>query len=232
MRKRIGQAVFVLVCVMTLVEATTSSAWYDETHVAIAKRAGYSKWFNAAAPDVAKLKLGAVEGHNHFVNNPPGRIITPDMVLAQVAKYDTLDPQGHLYGAILAALRNYLQQSALEAYAENHLAYCAHYVGDLSMPLHNTVYNEYNERYHTVTDGIINDKVLSNLQKIRIYAIRIESQHDLAAEVARIANLSMQLGYRLEAEKRLLSKEEAFRQISHSASLLKAILAYTAKLKP
>jgi hypothetical protein len=232
MRKRIWQVVFTLVCWMTMVEVTTSSAWYDETHVAIAQRAGYSKWFNAAAPDVAKLKLGDVEGHNHFVNNPPGRIITADMVRAQIARYDTIDPQGHLYGAILAALRNYLQRSALGAYAESNLAYCAHYVGDLSMPLHNTFYNDYNETYHTLTDGIINDEVLSNLERIRIYPIRIESRQDLAVEVARIANLSMRLGYQLEAAKRILTKDEAYRQIGHSASLLKAILAYTAKLKP
>jgi hypothetical protein len=159
MRKCPWQAVFVIVCLMTIAGPTTSSAWYDETHVAIAKRAGYAKWFNAAAADVAKLKLGAVEGHNHFVNNPPGRIITAGMVLAQVARYDTVDPQGHLYGAILASLRNYLQVSGQGVYAENHLAYCVHYVGDLSMPLHQTVYDDYNEKYHNDTDGIINDEV-------------------------------------------------------------------------
>ena len=232
MRKRPWQAVFVIVCLVTIVGPTTSSAWYDETHVAIAKRAGYLKWFNAAAADVAKLKLGAVEGHNHFVNNPPGRTITASMVLAQVARYDTVDPQGHLYGAILASLRNYLQVSGQGAYAENHLAYCAHYVGDLSMPLHQTVYDDYNEKYHNDTDGIINPEVLSNLEKIRIYPISINSEEALIRQIVRIANLSMRLGYQLEAEKRLITREEAYRQIGHSASLLKAILAYAAKLKP
>ena len=32
-----------------------SHAWFDETHLAIPKAAGYSKWYNAAAADVAKL---------------------------------------------------------------------------------------------------------------------------------------------------------------------------------
>jgi hypothetical protein len=232
MRKRPWQAVFVLVCSIITAEATPSSAWYDETHVAIAKRAGYLKWFNAAAADVAKVKLSAVEGDNHFVNNPPGRIITADMVRAQIAMYDTIDRQGHLYGAILASLRNYLQLSGQGAYGQNHLAYCAHYVGDLSMPLHQTLYDDYNEKYHNDTDGIINAEVLSNLEKIRIYPISINSEEALIREIARIANLSMKLGYQLEDEKRLLTKDEAYRQIGHSASLLKAILAYTAKLKP
>ena len=45
-------------------------------------------------------------------------------------------------------------------------------------------------------------------------------------EIARIANLSMKLGYQLEKENRMLTKEEAFVQLGHSASLLKAILEY------
>jgi hypothetical protein len=58
----------------------TSSAWFDETHLAIAKVAGYQKWFNAAGPDVAKMKMGDKEGHNHFVNNPKGTVVTPEMI--------------------------------------------------------------------------------------------------------------------------------------------------------
>lgn len=44
---------------------TVSFAWFDETHLVIAKAAGYSKWYNAAAADVAKGKLGNLEGPNH-----------------------------------------------------------------------------------------------------------------------------------------------------------------------
>jgi hypothetical protein len=40
-----------------------SSAWFHETHLVIAKVAGYQKWFNAAGPDVAKMKMGDKEGH-------------------------------------------------------------------------------------------------------------------------------------------------------------------------
>ena len=47
-------------------------AWFDETHVAVAKVAGYSKWFNACGPDMIKVKMGKREGHNHYVNNPQG----------------------------------------------------------------------------------------------------------------------------------------------------------------
>ncbi len=49
---------------------------------------------------------------------------------------------------------------------------------------------------------------------------------DLAKEIARIANLSLKLGYRLEKQERMLSRQEAFEQLSHSASLFRAILTF------
>ncbi len=115
-------------------------------------------------------------------------------------------------------------------YGEYHLAFCSHYVGDLSQPLHNTVYNSYNRKYHGTTDGIINDEVLDNIDKIKIYHIKIESEKDLANEIARIANLSIEKGYQIQDENRLLTKEEAYEQISHSASLFKAILRYVEEI--
>jgi len=56
--------------------------------------------------------------------------------------------------------------------------------------------------------------------------VGIASEEEFAKEIARIANLSMALGYKLEDENRILTKEEAYQQIGHSASLFKAILEY------
>jgi hypothetical protein len=110
------------------------------------------------------------------------------------------------------------------------LAFCAHYVSDLSQPLHNTAYDTFNWMHHKEIDGIINDEVLDNLDKIKIYPIKIESEEDLAKEISKIANGAKQLGYKLEEENRLLTKDEAHRQISRSASLFRAILDYVSKL--
>ena len=33
-------------------------AWFDETHIAVAKVAGYFKWFNACGQDLIKQKMG------------------------------------------------------------------------------------------------------------------------------------------------------------------------------
>ena len=76
-------------------------AWHDETHLAIAKAAGYEKWYNAAGADITKIKAGDVEKKNHYVNNSPRTIVTTVMALDQITSYN--DPgniNGHLYGAI------------------------------------------------------------------------------------------------------------------------------------
>lgn len=223
---------FVCLVVVTFVIITSPNhtyAWHDETHIAIAKASGYHKWFNATGADMAKLKAGKTESHNHYVNNPKGTVVTPEMVLAQVAKYNQIDENGHLYGAIIGSLRDYIRDKQEGKYGEYHLGFCAHYVGDLSQPLHNTLYNAFNRKYHQTIDGIINDEVLDNPQRIKLYLITIASEEALAREVACIANLSMKLGYKIEAENRLLTKGEAYTQISHSASLFKAILEFVKK---
>lgn len=205
-------------------------AWHDQTHLAIAKAAGYHKWFNAAGADMIKVKAGWIESMNHAVNNPRGTTVTKERVLGQVDRYDKPgDGQGRLYGAIIASIRNYLAAKKRGKYGEYHLAFAAHYIGDLSQPLHNTLYNTYNRKHHAGTDNVINLEVMDHLERIRIYDIQIRSEVDLAREIARIADLSIALGYRLEDEKRLLTKGEAFRQISHSASLFRAVLKYVGK---
>jgi hypothetical protein len=223
---------FWVVLVLLLVVAPTerlSFAWFDETHLAIAKVAGYHKWYNAAGADIAKLKMGDKEGHNHFVNNPRGTIVTPEMVLSQVDKYNQYDPSGHLYGAIIASIRGYVDLKKKGRYAEYHLAYASHYIGDLSQSLHHTLYNDFNRRYHSKMDGVVNDEVLDNLGRIDAYPIEIKAEQELVREIARIANLSLLLGYKLEDEDRLLTREEAYQQLSHSTSLMKAVLEYLGK---
>jgi S1/P1 nuclease len=204
----------------------TALSWNDETHIAIAKAAGYKKWYHAAGADMVKLKLGRAEAQNHYVNNPPNTIITPQMVMAQVDHYNRIDGIGHLYGAIIHALRDYEEAVQAGRYGAYYLSFCAHYVGDLTQPLHHISYTAFNEKYHRKFDGIINHDVLEHIEKIKIYPIRIASEKDLAKEIARIANLAMKLVERLESENRMLTKQEAYEQISHSASLFGGILDF------
>ena len=82
--------------ILFLLTPNHSHAWHDETHLAIAKGAGYQKWYNAAGADIARIKAGDKEGHNHYANNPPNTVVTPEMVLAQVNHYN--DPTDGVIG--------------------------------------------------------------------------------------------------------------------------------------
>ena len=55
-------------------------------------------------------------------------------------------------------------------------------------------------------------------------------EKDLAKEIARIANDARELGRKLRKENRDMTKEEAYRQLGHSASFLKAILVYVGQI--
>jgi len=88
--RRFNILTLLILFLFPLLFPNASEAWFDETHVAVAKVAGYSKWFNAVGPDMIKEKMGNREGHNPFVNNPRGTIISPEMLSAQAEKYTKL----------------------------------------------------------------------------------------------------------------------------------------------
>jgi hypothetical protein len=231
-KKRLFARTSAIIFLLALSYASTVFGWHDETHLAVAKAAGYYKWYNAACADITKIKAGPIEGNNHYFNNIQHVKITPGLVLEQVKRYnDPKDTGGHLYGAIIASLSAYVEATEKGKYAEYHLAFCAHYIGDLSQPFHNIPYDNFNKIHHTVNDGIVEDEVLEKIEKIKayMYPIKLRPNHlekDLAKEIARIANHTRKLGYKLKKEDRDLTKKEAYRQLGHSASLLKAVLKY------
>jgi len=214
---------------LTLLLAGTSFGWHDRTHLAIAKAAGYANWYNAGGADMAKLKAGQTEGTNHWFNNTADVEVTEAMVMDQVNRYNKAsDTEGHLYGAIIASLRNYMKDRQGGKYAGYHMAFCAHYIGDLSMPLHNVPYDDFNEQHHNTNDGIVELSVLNSIGLIQrnIYLIVIHNEHDLAREIARIANIARSLALKMKREGRDMTKDEAYAELAHSASLLKAVLTY------
>ncbi|MDD3249564.1 MAG: hypothetical protein GX874_11470 [Smithella sp.] len=216
-----------------LLFAAQAWAWHDKTHLMIAKAAGRTSWYNAAGPDLAKIKAGNIEEYNHWYNNNAEAEVTVMMVMDQVGRYNQrnklMDSEGHVYGAIIASLRAYNKAVQSGKYAEYHLDYCVHYIGDLSQPLHNIPYDDYNKKWHRATDGVVENTIWNEADRItaQMYEIRLSAENleaDLAREIARIANISRRLGYRLRAEKRGMTREEAFEQMGHSASLIRAVL--------
>ncbi len=208
---------------------SVSYSWHDQTHMAVATAAGYKKAYLLVGPDIAKLKAGNTENFNHWCNNDEDEIVTKERVMNQIDKYNSTDSgeeKGHIYGAIIGAILAYQKDKSEGKYAEYHLGYLGHYVGDLSMPLHNTAYNDFNKNNHRTNDGIIEDEIANNIDKIIVTEIKINSIDDIAEEIVKIANDAKQLGYRMQRENRNMTKEEAYAQISKSASLYRGILRY------
>lgn len=229
----------VVIILCALLFAADASAWHDRTHLSICRAAGLDIWYHCAGPDIAKIKAGNVESYNHWFNNNAEAEVTPQMVLSQVKRYNRTfgEAEGHLYGAIIASLRDYEKTLQAGKYALYHLVYCAHYISDLSMPLHNIAYDDFNKEYHQANDGIVEDTIFDEPENIvkNMYPIKLSQDNfeaDLAREIARIANTSRMLGYRMRAGKRNMTKEEAHVQLGHSASLLRAVLQHYGKIPP
>lgn len=224
-------SILVLLCPIAL-PITMAQAWHDETHLAIAKAAGYKKWYNAAGADIAKIKAGVAEERNHYSENQGMEYVTPERVMEQINRYNAADDAaGHLYGAIIASVRAYAKSKKEGKYPQYHLAYCGHYLGDLSQPQHNAALNGSIKDSHAINDGVVESEALQRINTIakKMYPVTLHADHfeaDLAKEIARIANLSRKLNDELLKDNRTLSPEEAYRQLGHSASLFRAVLDY------
>jgi hypothetical protein len=113
-------------------------------------------------------------------------------------------------------------------YARYPLVFCAHYIGDLSMPLHNTPYDDFNKARHSINDGTIESSVRNNIGYIqrKLTPISINSESDLAREVSAVAESGRQLGLKMRKENRDMTVDEAYIQVIRSASLFRAVLAF------
>ncbi|MGA7827403.1 MAG: hypothetical protein WCA04_07080 [Geobacteraceae bacterium] len=230
--------------------ATQALAWHDATHMAVVKAAGLDNYvYLAVGADMAKEKAGRVESQNHYNNTPRGVTITPEMVLAQVGDYNKPgDTDGHLYGAIIAALNDYMLKGARGKYARYPFGYAEHYLGDLSMPFHNIAYDSFNKKNHAANDGIVENtgpeneateakvarlaaeirKRMKNLPPIQLSTDVSGFDRDLAVQIAAIANKASALGYAMEdatPQRTRLTEEEAYQQLAQSAQLLQAVAA-------
>jgi hypothetical protein len=217
-------------------------AWHDATHMAVAKAAGLDNYsYLAVGADMAKEKAGDREQHNHWCNIPRGTVVTAKMVLDQVSAHGTPDKDGHLYGAIIASLNRYRAARGSGKYANYPLGYAIHYLGDLSMPFHNTVH--VGHEMHVANDGIvegdeaegtdrriarISSEIRKRVQNVSLPKVKEVGEEEfneaLAAEIARLANESMALGYgMLDQGRGRMTEEQAYSQLAKSASLLKAV---------
>lgn len=237
--------VFVLIVLVILVSPLLM-AWNDATHMAIARAAGLENIaYLAIAADTAKVKAGDSEGPNHYVNADKGTLITPDIVMGQIRLYDKAgDPNGHLYGAIMASLNLCLLTNADKKTIRYPFGYLMHYIGDLSMPLHNTVYNDFNKIHHGINDRVVEGsedeametkiarisgeikKRMRTLPPLTLSTDITRFYREVAAQISIVANRASELGYAMQEavpQRTVMSQDEAYLQLAQSARLLKAI---------
>ena len=254
MNNNFFKIIYLLTSMFILCATSAAFGWHDKTHMAVSKAAGHEQWYNSAGPDVTKTKAGEKEGKKHYCGNhaitegDKVHEVTADIVLNQVKfnLYDNcIDDEGHLYGAIVASLNKYIESKREEKksgkYAGYHLAFCAHYIGDLSMPLHNVPhgkdkkgpYGKFNQEHHTENDAIVenNDldqitlQIIGRMDKYKIK--KITDEHALCQEIAKIATKARNLACSMVKDKeRTITADEAYEQLAQSAALLQAVLEY------
>jgi hypothetical protein len=236
---------------LSLFLAPPALAWHDATHMAVVRAAGLDDFaYMAVGADMAKEKSGGHEDGNHYRNNPRGTVVTADTVLDQVLDYNCrCGGEGHLYGAIVAAIGQYREKKGGGKYARYPLGFAAHYLGDLSMPLHNVEFNLFNQTYHAANDGVVEGEGSEPMDaKVARITDRIRARMKtlppiqlppagadvtrfnlaLAKEIARIANKAILLGYAMQEstpQRTIMTAEEAYGQLAESAALLKGVYA-------
>jgi hypothetical protein len=214
----------ILLLALHFVYVPPAAAWFDATHQAIVEASDlpFSPCL-AVAADVVSHKHPA-EAHNHY-SNLPDLFITPAHVLREVSRYDTEDPQGHLYGAVLAAfhrLRATIQASKRPDYD---FAFLAHYVGDLSQPLHNSPYDAFNRAHHLRLDGAVDalPELASQIGR-RMTCLEIQSDTEAVEAIVRVGNAAREADHRLRENG--LSEEDILDLLGQSASLLKGLVGF------
>jgi hypothetical protein len=242
-------AVFALL--LSLLTGSPALAWHDATHMAVVKAAGLDDYvYLAVGADMAKEKSGGYEDGNHYRDNPKGTVVTAAMVLDQVRDYNCrCNDGGHLYGAIIAALNQYRESRGGGKYARYHLGFAAHYIGDLSMPLHNVEYNLFNRTWHSANDGVVEGdggeamdarvariagrirERMKELAPVTLPPAREDAakfNQALAERIAQIANRAMALGFAMQdanPQRQIMTEHEAYGQLAESAALLKAVFS-------
>ena len=216
---------YLVIALFAVSNKYTAYGWHDTPHIAVmeATNVSYSSCL-AIAPDILTTKLPS-EAANHYSYIHCANI-TVENVLEQVKYYDKIDKCGHLYGAIVASTFCVRQKIIDNARPDYSYSFLAHYVGDLSQPLHNSPYDHFNKVNHDRIDGIV-DNVQELTKKVSLFMVQIvlQSDDELLVAVANLANVARAADKRLRLQGTMTQKD-ALILLGQSASLLHAINKY------
>lgn len=213
---------------LTLGALEPAQAWFDGSHRAIMIAAGApAEAHNASGPDMMTSKVPQ-EGHNHFSNaildDHPAH--ARQQIRDQATRYDQNNPEGHLLGAVLAALRTLQARQWRGGCAAYERGFLAHYVGDLLQPLHTGAYDAFNRREHLRIDGLMETvPKLATAVAAQMTPMNLRCEDEVVAAIAEAAHLAARMNVALRASG-TLSQEQGLILLAHAASLLRALYAY------
>jgi hypothetical protein len=252
----------IIILFSVLILPINAIAWSCKAHTFIAQEAGLMNPEAACFPDLSKKEEESLLGAFHWHDAAPDTVVTTDYIdqyqitegmyvkanspESKPIKVRVPDPAGVLYWKILELYQHMKGKEGWEY--EYYLTNIAHYIGDLSQPLHNFPYGDapasngrsYHEigqwakEHHTEFDDVL-DTVLPLKGKekedleSKIRTLQIRSTDDLKRAIAKIANSSIALANKCFLDKRNITKDEALKQIAESVSLLRAVIKDTKK---
>lgn len=243
-----------------LILSTNAQAWSSITHILIAQEAGIADPETACFPDLSRNEEYALLVPYHWHDAAPNTIVTPEYIDrykisegtyqklgspgSQPIKIRVPDSSGVLYWEIVQLYKKLKGSRGWEY--DYYLGNIAHYVGDLSQPLHNFPYDssptgdgkvyteigKWSKEHHAEFDDALDSVLPLSTEKKRAFEkmvtpIQIKSIDDLKREISKIANSSIGLANKCYAQKRIITEDEALKQVAMSVSLLKAIIDST-----
>ncbi len=245
--------------IFLLLFSSKSLAWDCKTHAYIAKKAGIKIPEAACMPDIIREESYSLLSPFHYHNASPDTIVTPEYIDKyrveeinifidnRVFKIKVPHQAGVLYWKIVDIYEK--MKSLDRSIPDNQLIYeyylanIAHYIGDLSQPLHNFPHGDnpasdgkiypkeanFNAQNHVKFDEAFtfyfaSDKEVDSKINARIKQIKISSIEDLKKEISIIANSAIEIARKCYKENRMLQEDEVINQIALSISLLRALI--------
>lgn len=224
--------------------APTAQAWTDQTHMAIERAAGLMSYQNACSPDVAKtiaamnkIKKNDGQGHFYDASKPPTRKDVEEQ-LEMIGQSRDECPDGYILGGIINSVRKSKAWTEMGRFDDYNYAILGHYCGDLSQPLHMSVYDDFNRKHHLNIDQTLNhgdvkwdvDGVPMITKEMTVDdSVRFNSEDEIIDYMLQIANESYDLGQKLRKEDRELTHDEAIARVNRSATFFRALMRYCGK---
>ena len=147
-------------------------------------------------------------------------------------------PDGWILGGIINATRKAKAWTEQGKFDDYNYAILGHYCGDLSMPLHMSVYDDFNRKHHLNIDQTLNhSEVKWDVDGVPLItkemtvddSVRFNNEDEIIDHMLMIANESFELAQKLRKENRELTHDEAIQRVNRSATFFRALMRYCGK---